>query len=155
MFSVSGSELEKQLVRRVGQCVLTCPSTSVFGDLEGPKRIAMGRSYDILVTAFRFQRSLEIDGTGAFPLWTENSYAKIRSLGLRPSVVATFLYLPIPFTVLSMPATPPFAPSDNCEVRLLHSRAVSLEAVRRLAQNTRCFGIDERCFLPNPTRAEL
>ncbi len=42
MFSVSGSELEKQLVRRVGQCVLTCPSTSVFGDLEGPKRIAMG-----------------------------------------------------------------------------------------------------------------
>ncbi len=42
MFSVSGSELEKQLVRRVGQCVLTCPSTSVFAGLDGPKRIAMG-----------------------------------------------------------------------------------------------------------------
>jgi formylmethanofuran--tetrahydromethanopterin N-formyltransferase len=42
MFSVSGSELEKQLVRRVGQCVLTCPSTSVFGAMEGPKKIAMG-----------------------------------------------------------------------------------------------------------------
>lgn len=42
MFSVSGSELEKQLLRRVGQCVLTCPSTSVFGDMDGTKRIAMG-----------------------------------------------------------------------------------------------------------------
>ncbi len=42
MFSVSGNELEKQLVRRVGQCVLTCPSTSVFSGIEGPKKIAMG-----------------------------------------------------------------------------------------------------------------
>jgi formylmethanofuran--tetrahydromethanopterin N-formyltransferase len=42
MFSVSGTELEKQLVRRVGQCVLTCPSTSVFGVLQSEKRIAMG-----------------------------------------------------------------------------------------------------------------
>jgi formylmethanofuran--tetrahydromethanopterin N-formyltransferase len=42
MFSMSGSELEKQLVRRVGQCVLTCPSTSVFSGLESEKKIAMG-----------------------------------------------------------------------------------------------------------------
>jgi len=42
MFSVSGTELEKQLVRRVGQCVLTCPSTSVFAGLQSEKRIAMG-----------------------------------------------------------------------------------------------------------------
>ena len=42
MFGVSGTELEKQLVRRVGQCVLTCPSTSVFAGLQSEKRIAMG-----------------------------------------------------------------------------------------------------------------
>ncbi len=42
IFSMSGAELEKQLVRRVGQCVLTCPSTSVFSGLTGDKRIAMG-----------------------------------------------------------------------------------------------------------------
>lgn len=42
MFSVSGAELEKQLVRRVGQCVLTCPSTSVFSGMETEKKIAMG-----------------------------------------------------------------------------------------------------------------
>ncbi len=42
LFAVSGSELEKQLVRRVGQCVLTCPSTSVFGAIDSDKTIAMG-----------------------------------------------------------------------------------------------------------------
>lgn len=42
LFSVSGKELEKQVVRRVGQCVLTCPSTSVFAGMEGEKRIALG-----------------------------------------------------------------------------------------------------------------
>jgi formylmethanofuran--tetrahydromethanopterin N-formyltransferase len=42
VFSVSGTELEKQLVRRVGQCVLTCPSTSIFGGMSQGKKIAMG-----------------------------------------------------------------------------------------------------------------
>ena len=47
IFSVSGKELEKQVVRRVGQCVLTCPSTSIFGGLNTgqaveQKRIALG-----------------------------------------------------------------------------------------------------------------
>ncbi len=42
LFSMSGKELEKQVVRRVGQCVLTCPSTSVFSGMESPKRVALG-----------------------------------------------------------------------------------------------------------------
>ncbi len=42
LFAVSGGELEKQLVRRIGQCVLTCPSTSVFGAIESDKKISMG-----------------------------------------------------------------------------------------------------------------
>ncbi len=42
VFSMSGKELEKQVVRRVGQCVLTCPSTSVFAGMESEKRVALG-----------------------------------------------------------------------------------------------------------------
>lgn len=42
LFSINGDMLESQLVRRIGQCVLTCPSTSVFAGIEGEKRIAMG-----------------------------------------------------------------------------------------------------------------
>lgn len=42
VFSMSGKELEKQIVRRVGQCVLTCPSTSVFAGMDSEKRVALG-----------------------------------------------------------------------------------------------------------------
>lgn len=42
VFSVSSKELEKQIVRRVGQCVLTCPSTSVFAGMTGEKEVALG-----------------------------------------------------------------------------------------------------------------
>lgn len=42
LFSMSGKELEKQLTRRVGQCVLTCPSSSVFAGMTGEKQVALG-----------------------------------------------------------------------------------------------------------------
>ena len=36
LFAMSGKELAKQIERRVGQCVLTCPTTAVFaGIAEG------------------------------------------------------------------------------------------------------------------------
>ncbi len=41
LFSVSGAELGRQLVRRVGRCVLTCPSTAVFAGQYSEKRVAM------------------------------------------------------------------------------------------------------------------
>lgn len=42
MFAVSGKELQKQVARRVGQCVLTCPSTSVFAGMQGEKKLPLG-----------------------------------------------------------------------------------------------------------------
>jgi formylmethanofuran--tetrahydromethanopterin N-formyltransferase len=42
LFAVSGKELQKQLVRRVGQCILTCPSTSVFAGMHGEKSVPLG-----------------------------------------------------------------------------------------------------------------
>jgi len=43
-FAVSGKELEKQIPRRAGQCVLTCPTTAMFSGIDGEKRIAMGKT---------------------------------------------------------------------------------------------------------------
>ncbi len=38
LFAMSGKELAKQIERRVGQCVLTCPTTAVFAGIEpGPQ----------------------------------------------------------------------------------------------------------------------
>ncbi|MDQ0590699.1 formylmethanofuran--tetrahydromethanopterin N-formyltransferase [Variovorax paradoxus] len=64
MFSMSGKELAKQLERRVGQCVLTCPTTAVFAGLP---RSAPGSDVAALGKNLRFfgdgwQISKVIDG---------------------------------------------------------------------------------------------
>ncbi|WP_145173261.1 formylmethanofuran--tetrahydromethanopterin N-formyltransferase [Rubripirellula lacrimiformis] len=48
-FTVSGKELEKQIPRRIGQCVLTCPTSAMYAGIQGdksvhPKRIPMGKT---------------------------------------------------------------------------------------------------------------
>jgi len=46
LFATSGKELAKQVERRVGQCVLTCPTTAVFAGLSvsAGEPIALGRN---------------------------------------------------------------------------------------------------------------
>ena len=43
-FSMSGKELAKQLERRVGQCVLTCPTTAAFAGIADGEAVALGRN---------------------------------------------------------------------------------------------------------------
>lgn len=47
IFSMSGKELAKQIERRVGQCVLTCPTTAVYAGLDSAPdtdRAALGKN---------------------------------------------------------------------------------------------------------------
>ncbi len=44
LFAMSGKELAKQLERRVGQCVLTCPTTAIYAGLDEGEAIALGRN---------------------------------------------------------------------------------------------------------------
>ena len=44
LFSMSGKELAKQLERRVGQCVLTCPTTAVYAGISEGEPIALGKN---------------------------------------------------------------------------------------------------------------
>ncbi len=44
LFAVSTKELAKQLERRVGQCVLTCPTTAVFAGCEGGETLPLGKN---------------------------------------------------------------------------------------------------------------
>lgn len=44
LFAMSGKELARQVERRVGQCVLTCPTTAVFAGLAEGEPIALGRN---------------------------------------------------------------------------------------------------------------
>jgi len=44
MFAMSSKELAKQLERRVGQCVLTCPTTAIYGGLDAGDAIPLGKN---------------------------------------------------------------------------------------------------------------
>lgn len=44
VFSMSGNELAKQVERRVGQCVLTCPTTAIYAGICEGEAIALGRN---------------------------------------------------------------------------------------------------------------
>ncbi|MDT7838295.1 formylmethanofuran--tetrahydromethanopterin N-formyltransferase [Aquabacterium sp. OR-4] len=44
LFAMSGKELAKQIERRIGQCVLTCPTTAAFAGLAEGEPVALGRN---------------------------------------------------------------------------------------------------------------
>ncbi|SFL95362.1 formylmethanofuran--tetrahydromethanopterin N-formyltransferase [Variovorax sp. OV329] len=44
LFAMSGKELAKQVERRVGQCVLTCPTTAVYAGIAEGEAIALGKN---------------------------------------------------------------------------------------------------------------
>ena len=44
LFSMSGKELAKQIERRIGQCVLTCPTTAVFAGIAEGEAVALGKN---------------------------------------------------------------------------------------------------------------
>ena len=44
IFSMSGKELIKQIERRMGQCVLTCPTTALFAGLAEGEAVALGKN---------------------------------------------------------------------------------------------------------------
>ena len=44
VFAMSGKELAKQLERRVGQCVLTCPTTAVYAGIDAGEPVALGKN---------------------------------------------------------------------------------------------------------------
>lgn len=44
LFGMSGKDLAKQLEKRVGQCVLTCPTTAVFSAMDGGETLALGKN---------------------------------------------------------------------------------------------------------------
>ena len=44
LFGMSGKDLAKQLERRAGQCVLTCPTTALFSGMDGEDKLPLGKN---------------------------------------------------------------------------------------------------------------
>ncbi|MES9970936.1 MAG: formylmethanofuran--tetrahydromethanopterin N-formyltransferase [Candidatus Thiodiazotropha sp.] len=61
LFGMSGKALAKQLETRVGQCVLTCPTTALFAGIDGEKQIPLGKNLRFFGDGY--QISKQIAGT--------------------------------------------------------------------------------------------
>jgi formylmethanofuran--tetrahydromethanopterin N-formyltransferase len=44
IFAMSGKELAKQIEKRVGQCVLTCPTTAIYAGIREGEAVALGKN---------------------------------------------------------------------------------------------------------------
>jgi formylmethanofuran--tetrahydromethanopterin N-formyltransferase len=60
LFAVSGKELAKQIERRIGQCVLTSPTSAAFAGITGGEPVALGQNLRFFGDGF--QSSKLIDG---------------------------------------------------------------------------------------------
>ncbi|MFG0254210.1 MAG: formylmethanofuran--tetrahydromethanopterin N-formyltransferase [Rhodopirellula sp. JB053] len=70
-FAVSGKELEKQIPRRAGQCILTCPTTALYAGLPGdrkayPNRVPLGKTLRYFGDGYQISKQVphtQPDGT--------------------------------------------------------------------------------------------
>lgn len=59
LFTMGSKGMEDQLMRRVGQCIMTCPSTACFNGLEGKKWLKIGGSLRYFGDGFQISKRLE------------------------------------------------------------------------------------------------
>ena len=61
LFAMAGKELVKQVERRVGQCVMTCPTTAVFAGLpaDAGEAIALGRNLRFFGDGWQMSKVLQ------------------------------------------------------------------------------------------------
>jgi formylmethanofuran--tetrahydromethanopterin N-formyltransferase len=85
-FTISTEEMEKQLLRRIGQCIMTSPTSACFNALESDKRIKTGGKLRFFGDGFqgskviddrRFWRVPVMDGEFV----VEESYSVIKAIG--------------------------------------------------------------------------
>ena len=69
-FAASGSELEKQLQQRVGQCILTSPTSAVFSGINSAKgkKIELGNAIRYFGDGFQISKSFGIDRYWRIPV---------------------------------------------------------------------------------------
>jgi len=59
LFSMSRSQLEKQLETRAGQCILTCPTTALFSGLEGEDMIPLGKNLKYFGDGYQISKKID------------------------------------------------------------------------------------------------
>ena len=92
LFAFSRDALQKAVVNRVGQCVLTCPTTACYNGLpigQGQDASASAATCASSATASSSARSSKAGATGGCRSWTASSPARTSSARSRAWPAAT------------------------------------------------------------------
>ena len=85
LFGGSAEGVGKRLIERVGQCVMTCPTTACFNGLEGEKKVVVGGKLRYFGDTYQGSKLL-----GGRRLWRvpvmEGEFVVEESFGVQPAV---------------------------------------------------------------------
>lgn len=59
VFAMSEKSLEEQLIKRIGQCILTSPTSACFNNLKGEKELSVGKKLRFFGDGFQTSKLLE------------------------------------------------------------------------------------------------
>lgn len=85
LFAMSEKELEDQLLRRVGQCIMTCPTTSCFNGLQGEKSVKVGAKLRFFGDGFQLSKRVEGKRFWRIPVM-EGEFLVEEEFGMRRAV---------------------------------------------------------------------
>lgn len=145
IFAISSKELVKQIARRVGQCVLTCPTTAVYGGIDPATSRAPLSDNAPLGSGLRFfgdgyQISKMLDGTRYWrvPVMDGEFVCEDFTATVKAVSGGNLLFLARDIsTVRCTRPKPPSTRCTRCRTSSRRFRAASCARDRRSARNTR------------------
>jgi formylmethanofuran--tetrahydromethanopterin N-formyltransferase len=86
LFAMSAKDLEKQLLNRAGQCVLTCPTTALFAGLSDGEPVPLGKGLRHFGDGFQISKRLGTKRYWRLPVMDgeflcEESSARTKAIG--------------------------------------------------------------------------
>jgi formylmethanofuran--tetrahydromethanopterin N-formyltransferase len=85
IFTMGSKGLQDQLMRRVGQCVMTCPTTACFNGLEGEKTLKIGGTLRYFGDGFQISKLLKGRRFWRIPVM-EGEFLVEESFGIKKAI---------------------------------------------------------------------
>jgi formylmethanofuran--tetrahydromethanopterin N-formyltransferase len=85
VFTMGTKGMEDQLMRRVGQCIMTCPTTACFNGLEGEKKLKIGGTLRYFGDGFQISKLIEGRRLWRIPVM-EGEFLVDESFGIQKAI---------------------------------------------------------------------
>ena len=85
LFTMGPKGMEKQLLDRVGQCIMTCPTTACFNNLESEEKLKIGGKLRYFGDGFQISKLLEGKRLWRIPVM-EGEFLVEESFGIKQAI---------------------------------------------------------------------